>query len=148
MFRAMFRCVAPRGSYVSLFAVLAVVTAVVCLVRSAAALGNNTIDPTVLLSSDGRHALVTAIVTPEGDEIVTVKLTVTQWESEEAYSASGRGEGSSSGATQRWPIETNVTRGSEPLHPGPARVDAVATARSHGQITEVRRWWRDVTLVN
>jgi hypothetical protein len=113
-------------------------------VPTAHALGRNTIAETAIISSDGRHALVTALITPEGQEVVLVQLTVTQ---ASGAQAAGRAEGTSTGSTQEWPVRTTVVRGTPVLEPGPARVEAVAIARARGQLIEVRRWGRDITLV-
>ena len=111
--------------------------------QSIARIARNTIDPTAVVTDDGRHLIVTGPIECTLGERAYLEVTVTQRTT--GAIASGRGVATCTGLTQQWDVDLEV-QGSEVFDDGPAIAVAVAHSVRRGVTTDAHQWLVPVTL--
>jgi hypothetical protein len=109
-----------------------------------ARLSVNTIDPTVIMSSNNRQVLVTGPIACTQGEKLSLDVMVTQRTT--GAITKGVFQTICTGEIQRWEINTK-TQGVVTLEEGTAVAWALATTRNDGVITDATQWSREVTVV-
>jgi alpha-tubulin suppressor-like RCC1 family protein len=99
------------------------------------------IDPAVELNGHGRVATVTALVNCPEDQIVQVRVTVTQGTS----SGQGLTAAACTGMLSRYPV-TVPAHGRHSFGAGPAHAEADAIVRDAGAVVDEQAWTRDVQI--
>jgi hypothetical protein len=106
----------------------------------------NTINPTAILSNQGREVILTGPLTCTESQKTFMRVTVTQ----RSTGAVAEGElvFDCSTAQQQWQVHANVL-GRETFQPGTARAVAMArTTTNRGETDDANQWLVDVTLLN
>jgi hypothetical protein len=103
----------------------------------------NTIDPTGIVSENGRHLTITGPIAVTAGERAELRVTVTQ----RSTGAVARGVAffTGTGATIQWKVEA-MAEGAAAFEAGPATAVALGRTTEGGKATDAHQWLVEITL--
>jgi hypothetical protein len=104
----------------------------------------NTIDPSALVTNNGRHIMVSGPIACTAGERVTLRVTVTQRTT--GAVAHGRTRFTCAGDLQQWEVHV-VNHSTTPFEEGVATAVARARTTAQGEPTDAHQWLVEVMLV-
>ena len=135
---------ASRKSLVAVASV-AILTGLFLPGTALARIVNNTIDPTGVVSANGRSLVLTGPLACTAHERAYVDITVTQRAT--GAVAAGRARIECTGEVGQWELHA-TTQGAEPFQVGEATAVALARTVDRGVVTDAHQWLVAITLTS
>ena len=104
----------------------------------------NTIDPTAIVSGNGRQIVVSGPISITAGEKSDLRVTITQRSTGAVAEGSARLVGT--GNLEHWELTAEAI-GDETFDPGPATAVAIARSTERGAATDAHQWLVNITLV-